>query len=343
MYTPSIESATTAEASERRRAEAALRATEERLRTVVTSAPVILFATDRQGVITFAEGRGLQSFGARPEHVIGRPIAQLYPDAGGLPAPVRRALAGETLAVIERRGDRTFETRYAPLWDERGLIAGVTGVATDISERMRAEAALRESEERYRALFVAARRQARELALLEQVRTALAREHSLPVIFRTVVEAVAATFGYSHASLAIVRGEQLEVQHQVGYPGPLPPLPLGRGVAGRVARTGEPALIQGRERDPDYVPTLPGLAAKVCVPLRDGDAVVGVLTVESADPGQLSSEDVRLLTGLSEHISLALGRARLYEALAQARDQALETSRLKSEFLATMKIGRAHV
>ncbi|HEU4324344.1 MAG TPA: response regulator [Roseiflexaceae bacterium] len=334
MHTPSFESAI--EASERRRAEAALRATEERLRTVVTSAPVILFATDRQGVITFAEGRGLQSFGAHPEHVIGRPIAQLYPETGGLPAPIRRALAGETLAVVERRGDRTFETRYAPLWDDRGFIAGVTGVATDISERTRAEAALRESEERYRALFVAARRQARELALLEQVRTALAREHSLPVIFRTVVEAVAAAFGYSHASLAIVRGDLLQIQHQVGYPGPLPRLPLSRGVAGRVARTGEPALVQGLDRDPDYVPTLPGLAAKVCVPLRDSDAVVGVLTVESADPGQLSSEDVRLLTGLSEHISLALGRARLYEELAQARDQALEVSRLKSEFLATM-------
>jgi PAS domain S-box-containing protein len=306
------------EVSERRWAEAALWASEERLRTVVTNAPIILLAMDRSGTITFAEGRGLSAFALHPDQLLGRSIRELY--AGDdLPAPFYRALAGETQTQIERRGAQIFETRFAPLYDEEGQITGVTGVATDITERMQIEAALRESEERYRALFVAARRQARELALLEQVRTALAREHSLPVIFRTVFEAVVEAFGYTHAHLTILQDDHLVVQHQIGYPKPLAPLPIQSGIAGRAARTGTPILVQDPAQDPDYLPAAEGIITKICVPLIDQTAVVGVLTVESSDPAALSPDDLRLLTALSEHISLALGRARLYEELRESQ------------------------
>jgi PAS domain S-box-containing protein len=53
-------------AIERQRDEAALRAGEERLRAVVSSLPVLLFAYDREGIITLAEGRGLAALNSEP-------------------------------------------------------------------------------------------------------------------------------------------------------------------------------------------------------------------------------------------------------------------------------------
>jgi PAS domain-containing protein len=80
-----------------------------------------------------------------------------------------------------------------PVIDGRGNVVGHIGVSTDITERVRAEEALRQSEERYRG-------QSRELALLHQVSTALAQELELPAVFRMVVETSAGTYCYTQVS-----------------------------------------------------------------------------------------------------------------------------------------------
>jgi C4-dicarboxylate-specific signal transduction histidine kinase len=53
------------------------------------------------------------------------------------------------------RGDLVFETHFRPYLDDDGAVAGVNGVAIDITERRRAERDLRESEARYRNIFEA--------------------------------------------------------------------------------------------------------------------------------------------------------------------------------------------
>src|SRR5688572_18941564 len=55
----------------RERAEEQLRRVEGRLRLLCSCAPVILFAVDRNGIVTLAEGKGLEKLGARPADVIG--------------------------------------------------------------------------------------------------------------------------------------------------------------------------------------------------------------------------------------------------------------------------------
>ena len=58
----------------RRRAEAALRESQECLRTVITGAPIILFATDHEGVFTLSEGKGLEALGRTPGESVGRSV-----------------------------------------------------------------------------------------------------------------------------------------------------------------------------------------------------------------------------------------------------------------------------
>jgi len=130
--------------TERRRAEEALRATEERLHTVVAGAPIVMFAADREGVITLAEGKGLEALGLKPDQVIGQSIFDIYRDTPQVRENFHRALAGDTFMSMAEVGGVMFEAWEAPLRDQNGEITGITGVVTDITERKRAEEALRE-------------------------------------------------------------------------------------------------------------------------------------------------------------------------------------------------------
>ena len=138
--------------TERRRQERALRENKERLRTVIAGAPLVLFALDRDGVFTMVEGRGLDAVGVRPALLIGRSAFELFADLPQALADVRRALTGETFSSTVEVFGVVFEAWYSPVRDADGAVAGVIGVGTDITERCRAEVALRHSEESHRAL-----------------------------------------------------------------------------------------------------------------------------------------------------------------------------------------------
>jgi two-component system, cell cycle sensor histidine kinase and response regulator CckA len=138
--------------TERRAQERALRASKERLRTVVAGAPLVLFALDQQGVFTLAEGRGLDALGVRPAQLVGQSVFQVYADLPQAMTDVRRALAGESFSSAVEVFGVVFEVWYSPIRDAAGSVSGVIGVANDITERRRAEEALRQSEESSRAL-----------------------------------------------------------------------------------------------------------------------------------------------------------------------------------------------
>ena len=139
--------------TDRRRGREALRQTEARLRTVVSSASLILFALDRDGIFTLSEGEGLKTLGWKSGEMVGQSVFDIYRDNPEILANVRRALAGETFSRAADVGDFTFEARYSPLTDDSDNVIGVIGVATDITENRKAQKALQENEERYRELF----------------------------------------------------------------------------------------------------------------------------------------------------------------------------------------------
>lgn len=131
---------------------AALKASEERLRTVVTNAPIVLLAFDRDGVFTLLEGEGLAGMDVDRDAVIGRSAFDIFEGAPDVAAGLRSALGGTTTTIVVSAGGRSFETLLSPVRDYGGRVSGVIGVATNITERAQAEEALRQSERKFRAM-----------------------------------------------------------------------------------------------------------------------------------------------------------------------------------------------
>ncbi|HYF63413.1 MAG TPA: PAS domain S-box protein [Herpetosiphonaceae bacterium] len=190
-----------------------------------------------------------------------------------------------------------------------------------MNEEIQLKAALRASESRYTTLLSVMRRQVRDAQLLDQVRTLIAQELDLPTLFRTVVEKTAAMFGYTHVSLYLREDDSLVLQHQVGYESVIDRVELNTGIAGRVASTGQPILLEDVRSDTEFLAAVPGLVSEICVPLLDRGAVVGVLNVESTRDVVLSQSDLKLMIAISQHVNIAIGRARLYAAAVESEER----------------------
>jgi two-component system cell cycle sensor histidine kinase/response regulator CckA len=125
-----------------------VRRAKERLETVVSGAPIVLFAVDKEGIITVSEGKGLEALGRSPGQTVGLSIFELYREAPAALDAIRRVLAGETVTEELQIGDLFFESSCGPVRGEDGSIQGAIGVATNVTQRRRAELALQESEEK---------------------------------------------------------------------------------------------------------------------------------------------------------------------------------------------------
>jgi PAS domain S-box-containing protein len=104
---------------------------------VVHHAPVVLFAVDRDGIITLSEGAALAAMGFRSGELVGRSAYDLYKDNPVVLDNFRRTMDGESFTSVVELGDVTLETWLSPLRDKDGAITGVLGVSTDISDRLR--------------------------------------------------------------------------------------------------------------------------------------------------------------------------------------------------------------
>jgi PAS domain S-box-containing protein len=124
------------------------------LETVTSNAPVILFATDAQGVFTVHAGKAIPATGRQPGEIIGKDYQEVLSHNPQAQDNFRRVLNGEAFtAVVEGPEDTAFETRYRPLRDAEGKITGMIGLSLDITERKRAEEAVRQATEEVQDLY----------------------------------------------------------------------------------------------------------------------------------------------------------------------------------------------
>jgi two-component system cell cycle sensor histidine kinase/response regulator CckA len=128
-------------------AEHALREREHLLRTVEGHPCLILWALDKEGIITVSQGAGLAVLGLEPGQAVGMSVFDLYVDTPNVLGYVRRALAGETLDYTlvfpGPDGPVTTDNRLRPQFSENDEVVGVTAITFDVSDREELESELR--------------------------------------------------------------------------------------------------------------------------------------------------------------------------------------------------------
>jgi PAS domain S-box-containing protein len=142
-----------AENAERRRAEEAVRRSEDHLRLVIDTIPTMAWSVRLDGTVDFLNQRWMDYTGLSLEQYVAEPTRPIHPE--DVSRVIEKWLAD--IAVGEpyeaemrlRQADgkyRWFLVRTAPLRDEQGNLVKWYGVAVDIEDRKRAEEKLMQSE-----------------------------------------------------------------------------------------------------------------------------------------------------------------------------------------------------
>ncbi len=225
---------------------------------------------------------------ARPSKCFcGAPILQ-----GGKPAGVMAVMSAEREYVFEQRDLEVIHT-----------VAGQVSVAVENAR-----------------LFAEEQRRSRQFAFLNSIsKTAISSEDAEQMLLE-IVGHIQKTFRFDHIGIGIfdyVR-KDIEIKAEAGVTAKAlgMRIPLGVGILGRVARTGESALVQTTGEE-NLQGVLPDSRSVLCIPITYGETLLGVLNVESRQEDAFSPEDVLIMNTLADLLATALHNSFVFQKLQQ--------------------------
>jgi GAF domain-containing protein len=191
------------------------------------------------------------------------------------------------------------------------------------------------------------RRRAEQLRLINEISRRLTRTLDPDEQIRGVVSALAELFGYSDVSVMLLddTGRHVELHSGAG--------PLGLdararyrqsvevGIVGYVVRSGQTYLAPDLRQDPYYYcpPGQSPMGTELCVPLLHESGPLGVLNIETAEPGSLRAEDRVVAETLADQLATALSNARLYREARGRLDHLLGLQQTTLDIVRQRELG----
>jgi len=170
-------------------------------------------------------------------------------------------------------------------------------------------------------LFQEEQRRSRQLAFLNNIsKMAISSEDSSQMLAQIVGE-IQKNFRFEHIGIGILDyvAKEIEIKAEAGVTTEAlvgKRIPLGSGILGRVARTGETALIQTTGQD-HLQGVLPDSRSVLCIPITYGESLLGVLNVESRREDAFSPQDKLIMNTMADLLATALHNAFVFQKLQQ--------------------------
>ncbi|MGD1996136.1 MAG: GAF domain-containing protein [Anaerolineae bacterium] len=307
--------------TERKEAEEALRESEEKYRNAVERANDGI-AIIQDGIVKYANPRLAEMWGGAAEEMVGAPFTDyVHPDE--LPKATdryRRHMAGDDVlplyeTIIRRRdGGSAYAELSSGTITYRGEPANLV-VVRDITERKRAERALE--------------RRAAQLATLSRIGHQVTSILEQQQLLQQTVDAVQEDLGYLLAAILLV-DEEVQELYVAAATDNLQEIipngyrqPVGKGLIGTAAETGEMVLVNDVASDPRAYRAKKWLSpSSLSAPIRIGQQVTGVLQVDADVPNAFDENDAMAISTLADQLAIAIENARLFQAERQQRQLA---------------------
>ena len=324
--------------TERKRAQVALQAGEERYRQSVEKSPIPIFSVNREGAI-LTWNRACEKAFYYGQEILGQKYHQLLQnikDKSVLDAMLARVFEQklswsdvDTSFCCKDGSVRFMVSRLYTVLDDHGRAEACFFANTDISERMLVEETLR--------------RQLEELTVLNAVATACARAKSEDELIERVTQIIGQTLYTDNFGLLLVdktagglcihpsyRGLADEYKQEL--------IPLGQGITGQVAVTGVSRRISDVSRHPEYKRVYLSARSELAVPVKIDARILAVINAESSQPEAFRDGDERLLVTLAGQIALSMERLRAEAAGHQRIQELVAITRVSREITSLLDL-----
>jgi len=331
------------------------------LAAIVESSDDAIISKNLDGIIQSWNKGAEKIFGYTAAETIGKPVTMLMPpnkvdEEPKILAQIRRGQIVDHYETVRQRKDGTLidiSLTVSPIFDARGNIIGASKIARDITERRRAEAALRE--------------QAEIVETINRIGVMLSAELDQEKLVQAVTDActelTGAQFGSFFYNILDEQGGSYMLYTLSGVPREAFahfPMPRATDLFGPTFRGEGTVLIADVKQDPRYGKSSPyygmppghlPVTSYLAVPVvaRSGETLGG-LFFGHPEPDVFTDRDARILEGLAAQTGIAMDNARLYHKAQQAarereellkreqaaREQAETASRAKDEFLSIL-------
>src|SRR5215813_13191017 len=133
----------------------------------------------------------------------------------------------------------------------------------------------------------------------------------------------------------------LKHRFAIGYPPGLAEnlrIPVGQGITGTAASTGQPVRVSDVSKDPRYINAIESVKSELAVPLMFRGKCVGVLDIQSRHLDYFTKEQQRIVTLLASRLVVAIENARLFQKVRAQAETLLVLNEVSREISSILDV-----